>query len=51
MCANAVHDLADSLLAEQAGLDPHKTNATPDTESMRIAMRRYREFLDRILAL
>ncbi|GAB7047316.1 hypothetical protein [Catenuloplanes indicus] len=51
VCANAVHDLADALLAEQAGLDPHKTNATPDTESMRIAMRRYREFLDRVLAL
>jgi hypothetical protein len=51
VCANAVHDLADSLLAEQAGLDPHRANATPDTESMRIAMRRYREFLDRILAL
>jgi len=26
-------------------------SGTPDTESMRMAMRGYREFLDRILAL
>jgi hypothetical protein len=51
LLTNAVHELTESLLAERDQLDPLRTTATPDTESMRMAMRGYREFLDRILAL
>ena len=39
------------MLAERDELDPLRETANPDTESMRMAMRGYREFLDRILAL
>ncbi len=42
---------AEALLAERDELDPLRSTPSPDTESMRVAMRRYREFLDRILAL
>jgi hypothetical protein len=49
LVTNAVHTLADALLANQLGdIDPL---AQPDTESLRVALRRYREFLDRVLAL
>jgi chromosome segregation ATPase len=51
LVAEAVQALADALLAEQVSLDPHEQDANPDTEAMRIAMRGYREFLDRVLAL
>ena len=47
----AVHALADALIAEQVSLDPHESDMTPDTEAMRIAMRGYRDFLERVLAL
>jgi hypothetical protein len=47
----AVNELSGSLLAERDELDPLRTTSTPDTESMRMAMRGYREFLDRILSL
>jgi hypothetical protein len=43
--------LAEALLAEQVDLDPRRQAEQPDTESMRVAMRRYRDFLDRVLAL
>ena len=51
LITEAVSELAESLLAERDQLDPLRTTATPDTESMRMAMRGYREFLERILAL
>jgi hypothetical protein len=51
LVTEAVQDLADALLAAQAELDPYKSTDRADTESMRVAMRRYREFLDRVLAL
>ena len=51
LLTDAVNELTESLLAERDELDPLHTTATPDTESMRMAMRGYREFLDRILAL
>ncbi|HCT76025.1 MAG TPA: hypothetical protein DGT23_05400 [Micromonosporaceae bacterium] len=51
LVAEAVQALADALLAEQVSLDPHEQDATPDTEAMRIAMRGYRDFLERVLAL
>jgi hypothetical protein len=51
LLTEAVNELTESLLAERDELDPLQTTSTPDTESMRMAMRGYREFLDRILAL
>jgi hypothetical protein len=46
-----VHELTEGLLAERDDLDPLRRTDHPDTESMRVAMRGYREFLDRILTL
>ncbi|OLE22640.1 MAG: hypothetical protein AUG44_24505 [Actinobacteria bacterium 13_1_20CM_3_71_11] len=49
LVSDAVHTLADTLLAHQLGaidLPEH-----PDTESLRVALRQYREFLERVLAL
>ena len=51
LLTEAVHELTESMLAERDDLDPLQAGAKPDTESMRMAMRGYREFLDRILAL
>ncbi|WP_162908032.1 hypothetical protein [Allorhizocola rhizosphaerae] len=51
LVAEAVQALADALLAEQVSLDPHEDDETPDTEALRIAMRGYRDFLERVLAL
>jgi hypothetical protein len=51
LLTDAVNELTESLLAERDELDPLRGRATPDTESMRMAMRGYREFLERILAL
>ena len=51
LVTEAVHELTESMLAERDELDPLRGTGTPDTESMRMAMRGYREFLDRILAL
>ena len=51
LLTEAVHELTESMLAERDDLDPLRGVAKPDTESMRMAMRGYREFLDRILAL
>jgi hypothetical protein len=51
LLTDAVNELTEALLAERDELDPLRDTAHPDTESMRMAMRGYREFLDRILAL
>jgi hypothetical protein len=51
LVSRAVQQLAQSLLAEQVDLDPRRQSTTADTEAMRVAMRRYRDFLDRVLAL
>jgi hypothetical protein len=51
LVTRAIQQLAETLLAEQVDLDPRRQSATPDTEAMRVAMRRYRDFLDRVLAL
>jgi hypothetical protein len=51
LLTDAVNELTEALLAERDELDPLRGTATPDTESMRMAMRGYREFLDRILSL
>ncbi|BCJ45478.1 hypothetical protein GCM10010168_80140 [Actinoplanes ianthinogenes] len=51
LLTDAVNELTEVLLAERDDLDPLRGTGTPDTESMRMAMRGYREFLDRILSL
>ncbi|MBM2615316.1 hypothetical protein JIG36_07035 [Actinoplanes sp. LDG1-06] len=51
LLTDAVNELTEALLAERDELDPLRGNGKPDTESMRMAMRGYREFLERILAL
>ena len=51
LLTDAVNELSEALLAERDELDPLRNTSTPDTESMRMAMRGYREFMDRILAL
>ncbi|MEV0899376.1 hypothetical protein [Actinoplanes sp. NPDC049802] len=51
LLTDAVNELTEVLLAERDELDPLRGTGTPDTESMRMAMRGYREFLDRILSL
>ncbi|MEV4348961.1 hypothetical protein AB0J83_31275 [Actinoplanes sp. NPDC049596] len=51
LLTDAVNELTEALLAERDELDPLRGNKSPDTESMRMAMRGYREFLDRIMAL
>jgi hypothetical protein len=51
LVSGAVRELADTLLAAQDELDPYRDAERVDTEAMRLAMRRYREFLDRVLAL
>jgi hypothetical protein len=51
LLTDAVNELTEVLLAERDELDPLRGTDTPDTESMRMAMRGYREYLDRILSL
>jgi hypothetical protein len=51
LLTDAVNELTEVLLAERDELDPLRGTGTTDTESMRMAMRGYREFLDRILSL
>jgi hypothetical protein len=51
LVTEAVRGLAEALLAEQLDLDPRQHSENPDTESLRVALRRYRDFLERILAL
>jgi hypothetical protein len=51
LVADAVRALAEALLAEQLSLDPRKRVENPDTESLRIALRGYKDFLERVLAL
>lgn len=48
---NAVNGLARTLLAAQDALDPYQTADRVDTETCGWAIRQYREFLDRVLAL
>jgi hypothetical protein len=48
---DAVNALAAALQRQHAELDPRRASDNPDTESLRVAVRRYREFLDRVLAL
>ena len=49
LVTEAVEQLSQSLLSQRDLLEPQSEH--PDTEALRVAMRRYREFLDRVLAL
>ncbi|HEV7897234.1 MAG TPA: hypothetical protein VGP31_05260 [Planosporangium sp.] len=49
--SEAVSALAAALQRQHAELDPRRSCDIPDTESLRVAVRRYREFLERVLAL
>jgi hypothetical protein len=51
LVADAVRALAEALLAEQLDLDPRQHSENPDTEALRVALRQYRNFLERVLAL
>ncbi|HEU5110848.1 MAG TPA: hypothetical protein VFT95_20095 [Micromonosporaceae bacterium] len=51
LVTGAIRQLAETLMNEQIDLDPRRRDGQPDTEAMRMAMRGYREFLDRVLAL
>ena len=47
-----VSEAAHSVLAEQLeAIDPNRHRQRPDTESLRSALRQYRDLLDRLLAL
>jgi hypothetical protein len=43
--------LSAALLQEHDAIDPRRATETPDTEALRIAMRGYRDSLERLLAL
>lgn len=49
LVTEAVEQLSQALLSQRDQLDP--ATEQPDTEALRVAMRRHREFLDRVLAL
>ncbi len=52
LVTEVVRVVSERLQAEVDGFDPYRSAAEPpDTEQLRVAMRRYREFLDRLLAL
>jgi hypothetical protein len=51
LVAQAVQALAQALLAEQDRIDPRTLTESADTETLRIAFREYRNFLERVLAL
>ena len=51
LVTDAVRALAEALLNEQLNLDPRRRSENPDTESLRIALRGYKDFLERVLAL
>jgi hypothetical protein len=48
---SAVRSLTTTLLRQQQDLDSWKERDSEDTEVLRVALRRYREFLDRILGV
>jgi hypothetical protein len=48
---DAVHSLTSSLEEQKRGLDDWQADDTDDTEVMRVALRRYRDFLDRLLGM
>ncbi len=48
---SAVRSLTTTLLRQQQELDSWKSADGQDTEVLRVALRRYREFLDRLLGM
>lgn len=51
LAVEAVTGLTAAMLATTEELDPRHGVISPDTETMRMSVRRYTDFLDRILAL
>ncbi|GAB3858729.1 hypothetical protein [Dactylosporangium cerinum] len=49
--SDAIETLAEKLQEQQLAIDPHRTAKNPDTEALRVALRQYKEFLERVLAL
>jgi hypothetical protein len=49
--SDAVNALAKALQQQNSQLDPRKKTKNPDTETLRVALRQYKDFLERILAL
>jgi CHAD domain-containing protein len=47
----AVASLTNTLNAQKQALDGWQVTRGEDTEMMRVALRRYRDFLDRLLGL
>ena len=47
----AVSSLTNTLNAQKKALDGWQVTRGEDTEMMRVALRRYRDFLDRLLGL
>jgi hypothetical protein len=48
---DAVASLTNTLLAQKQALDDWQSTKGDDTEVMRVALRNYRDFLDRLLGL
>ncbi len=48
---DAIEALAKALEAQQKELEPRKRTRKADTETLRVALRQYKDFLERILAL
>jgi hypothetical protein len=47
----AVEDLAKALEKQHKELDPRRKAKNPDTEALRVALRQYKDFLERVLSL
>jgi hypothetical protein len=39
------------LQEQQHALNPHQSSKHPDTEALRVALRQYKDFLERVLSL
>jgi hypothetical protein len=49
--SDAIEALAKQLEKQGDELDPRRSADNPDTESLRVSLRQYRDFLERVLAL
>ncbi|MER7003512.1 hypothetical protein ABT297_10750, partial [Dactylosporangium sp. NPDC000555] len=49
--SDAIETLAEKLEEQQHALNPATSSERPDTEALRVAMRQYKDFLERLLSL
>jgi hypothetical protein len=49
--SDAIETLAEKLQEQQHALNPSKSSKHPDTEALRVALRQYKDFLERVLSL